>query len=93
MARLSEEEIIPEIERRIWAREGKRRGKEVYFRCPNPAHNDRHPSARWNPIKKVWCCDVCRDGGGWKSLASCLGVIDSCFTPLGNARTRARLRR
>lgn len=93
MARLSAEEIIAEIERRIWARDGRRRGKEIYFRCLIPGHNDHHPSARWNPIKRVWRCDVCDEGGGWTSLASCLGIIRTSFTPIGNARTRARFKR
>ena len=31
---------------------------------PLPDHHDRHPSARWHPVKGVWYCDVCGQGGG-----------------------------
>lgn len=37
---------------------------EIQFRCPMPAHEDRHPSARWNPGKMVWKCWGCGAEGG-----------------------------
>lgn len=64
-----------EVENEIWNRKGIKKGKEIYFLCPIPAHNDHNPSCRWNSEKQVWFCDVCGIGGGWKSLAIHLGVI------------------
>jgi hypothetical protein len=45
------------IERALAARQGRREGREMRFLCP--AHQDRHPSARWNPDKHTWFCDLC----------------------------------
>lgn len=59
------------LERRILERRGRREGREVRFLCP--AHDDRQPSARWNPGKSTWFCDVCHQGGGWRDLAQRLG--------------------
>ena len=59
------------LERRILERRGRREGREVRFLCP--AHDDRQPSARWNPGKSTWFCDVCHQGGGWRDLARRLG--------------------
>jgi len=39
-----------------------RRGAEYYFTCLN--HADTKPSARLNPDKGSWYCDVCDIGGG-----------------------------
>lgn len=48
-------------------------GGEIRFLCP--AHNDqRHPSATYNPEKKVWICRTCGEGGGWTDLAKRLGI-------------------
>jgi hypothetical protein len=55
------------LERRILERRGRREGREIRFLCP--AHDDRQPSARWNPGKSTWFCDVCHQGGGWRDLA------------------------
>ena len=52
----------PELERAILARQGKREGAEIRFLCP--AHDDRKPSARYNPQKQLWRCDACGTGGG-----------------------------
>ena len=60
------------IERALAARQGRREGRELRFLCP--AHPDRHPSARWNPDKRTWCCDSCKQGGGWRDLAERLGL-------------------
>ena len=45
------------IERALAARQARCEGRELRFLCP--AHEDRHPSARWNPDKQTWCCDLC----------------------------------
>ena len=45
------------LEAAIWSRAGRQEGAEVQFLCP--AHDDHHPSARWNPEKGAWYCDVC----------------------------------
>jgi putative DNA primase/helicase len=60
------------IERALAARHARREGRELRFLCP--AHEDRHPSARWNPANHLWCCDACKAGGGWRDLAVRLGV-------------------
>jgi hypothetical protein len=60
------------LEAAIWARRGKRRGSEVASLCP--AHDDKHPSASWNPTKQVWTCHSCGKCGGWTDLANRLGV-------------------
>jgi len=53
-------------------RQGKKESNEIRFLCP--AHDDHHPSARFNPGKKAWHCDVCGTGGGWQDLARRLGI-------------------
>ena len=65
-------EMIAKLEEAIWARQGRREGNEIKFACPS--HNDTHPSARWNPEKKVFHCFSCGAGGGWKNLADQLGL-------------------
>jgi len=70
-------DIIAQIEHAIADRASKRGGNETRFRCPHPdkhRNGDEHPSARWNPVKAVWRCDVCGAGGGYMSLAQGLGV-------------------
>ena len=37
---------------------------EFEFRCPMPLHEDKHPSAYWNPGKMVWNCWGCGQEGG-----------------------------
>ena len=65
--------LLPDaLEPAIFARQGKREGKEIRFLCP--VHDDHKASARWNPQKQVWHCDACGAGGGWKNLADRLGV-------------------
>ena len=59
------------------ARAGRRKGDEIQFRCPYPAshqNGDANPSARYNPKKGAWCCDICKNGGGWTDLCGLLGV-------------------
>jgi putative DNA primase/helicase len=60
------------LERHILARQGRREGREIRFLCPT--HDDQQPSARWNPEKSTWFCDVCHQGGGWRDLAQRLGL-------------------
>jgi hypothetical protein len=62
----------PGLEQAILAQSGKREGSEIRFLCP--AHDDHHPSARWNPRKQVWRCDACGASGGWKDLSERLGI-------------------
>ena len=69
-----------------------RRVKQTYvFRCPNPAHEDRNPSANWHPGKGVWCChsrhcEAELGGGGTIPLARQLGIdLDVYRTPAARA--------
>ncbi len=67
--------VAGEITARLLSdRSGRYEGKEVRFRCPEPNHPDKHPSARWNPEKHLWHCDACGAGGGWTDLAKSLGI-------------------
>jgi hypothetical protein len=59
------------------ARAGRRERDEIRFRCPYPEshqNGDADPSARYNPTKGVWRCDICKNGGGWTNLCGLLGV-------------------
>jgi len=69
----SETELISTIESAIADRQPRREGRETKFLCP--AHNDHHPSARWNHEKHVWFCDVCDAGGGYIDLARRLDLL------------------
>ena len=67
----------PELEAAVMARAGRRKGDEIHFRCPYPAshqNGDANPSARYNPKKGAWCCDICKNGGGWTDLCGLLEV-------------------
>ncbi len=85
------------LEAAILARQGRWRGAELHFLCPD--HEDRVPSARWNAAKQTWYCDPCGKGGGWKDLAERLDVQlgkggGGRSTPAGkpaNAQTRGGL--
>jgi len=69
--------IIGRIEGVLRERGGVDRGGEVFFTCTraeNHANGDAHPSARWNPTKRMFFCDVCRVGGGVAKLAGELGI-------------------
>ena len=55
-----------------------RRGRHLRFACP--AHDDRHPSADYDPAQGVWVCRVCHVGGGARDLARRLG-LDAGPTP------------
>lgn len=66
------QEWLAALEDAALARGGRREGREVRFLCP--AHDDHHPSARWNRAKAVWRCDACGAKGGAMDLANRLGV-------------------
>jgi hypothetical protein len=72
MAMAPENSWLVAIEHALAARQGRQEGRELRFLCP--AHEDRHPSARWNPDKQSWYCDTCKEGGGWRGLADLLGL-------------------
>jgi hypothetical protein len=65
-------DTIDAIESAISTRQPQRAGGETRFLCP--AHNDHTASARWNPEKRVWCCDTCGAGGGYRDLAERLDL-------------------
>ena len=67
-------DLLEQIEAAIAGRQSLREGAEVRFLCP--AHDDSNPSARWNPGKRVWFCDVCGVGGGALDLARSLELIE-----------------
>ncbi|MBI2863135.1 MAG: hypothetical protein HYX94_01045 [Chloroflexi bacterium] len=60
------------IEAAVMQLDGRKSGAEIRFLCP--AHADHRPSARYNPAKQAWFCDVCNAGGGLMDLANRLGV-------------------
>lgn len=66
------QELLAALEDAALARGGRREGREIRFLCP--AHDDHHPSARWNRPKAVWRCDACGAKGGAIALANRLGV-------------------
>jgi KaiC/GvpD/RAD55 family RecA-like ATPase len=55
----------------IGMRQGKERGDYIIFQCP--AHDDQHPSARYNRKLMVWNCH-CGTNGGVLDLAHRVGV-------------------
>jgi hypothetical protein len=64
--------LVAALSQAVIARSGRREGHELRFLCP--AHQDHHPSARWNPDKHTWFCDACKAGGGWRDLATRLDL-------------------
>lgn len=61
-----------QLEAACMDRQGKKEANEIRFLCP--VHDDHHPSARYNPKKNVWTCDVCQTGGSGKDLAQRLNI-------------------
>ncbi len=47
---------------------------ELRIRCPNPDHEDAHPSASWNWQKAAWICQACGESGGWKRFCQLTGI-------------------
>jgi len=83
--------VAEELEQAVLARSGSRKGVEIQFRCPYPdGHNngDANPSARYNPSKYVWRCDVCCNGAGWMDLADLLDVQWRSAGPNGETSYR-----
>jgi hypothetical protein len=69
-------ELAAALTSAVWQRDARRCARdEVRFTCPLPDHEDVHPSARWNPMKCTWFCDVCGLGGGATDLAERLGIM------------------
>ena len=68
--------FVDGLTRTVEARQGRPRagGAELEFTCPRDGHEDRHPSARWNPAKATWFCPVCNLGGGALDLADLLDI-------------------
>jgi putative DNA primase/helicase len=62
------------IQAALYRRGGKLHGDEIRFRCANPTHEDRHPSARFNVSKLVFNCPACGVKGGAVDLARLLGI-------------------
>lgn len=73
-------DLLARLEAAVQERGAKRVGDEVYFLCP--LHDDHDPSARWNPAKRTFYCDICKRGGGAKKLAKLLDIE----VPQPNAR-------
>jgi len=75
-AAIVDRNLILEIESVLEQRSPRWIGGEIWFRCPLPSHPgpDAHPSARWNPQKTVFFCDVCQKGGGANVLAHLFGL-------------------
>lgn len=67
-----------DVEAALVARGAVRRGRHLRFACV--AHDDRHPSADYDPAGCVWLCRVCHAGGGVQDLARRLG-LDAGPTP------------
>jgi hypothetical protein len=65
-------DLKDKVEVAIWQRSGKREGPEIRFLCF--LHSDTKPSARYNPEKATYYCDVCKVGGGLKDLAEHLSI-------------------
>jgi len=64
--------FFEELEQELKARNGKVRGGEIIFLCPE--HDDHNPSATYNLRKHVWHCFSCGASGGYINLAKLLGV-------------------
>jgi putative DNA primase/helicase len=82
------DEVIATIERTLQTRQAYVDGKELRFLCT--IHSDTNPSARWNPEKQTWFCDVCKRGGGYLDLAQRLG-ISTQSERMGNGQDARRI--
>ena len=69
-------DLRPAIEAKLQdlAVNGSRSSVELRIRCPNPDHEDAHPSASWNWSKAAWHCQACGDSGGWKRFCQLAGI-------------------
>ncbi len=66
------EQIAAEIEARLSARMGVRKGDELGCLCP--FHEETKPSFSYNVVKGAYYCQACKTRGGWKKLAQQLGI-------------------
>jgi hypothetical protein len=64
---------MAQVHDEVVRRAGRAEGKEWHFL--GPEHNEHKPSCRWNREKKVWYCDACACGGGYKELAELLNLV------------------
>lgn len=79
------------LESALSERGGKKIGREIRFTCPNSSfhnNNDVHPSANYNPEKKVWICRSCGESGNYYDLAIRLGLIQKKHSNDGFKETR-----
>ena len=81
-------DFLDRLDAATMSRDGKPKGRDIVFTCPNPGHPDPHPSAYWNRDKGTWICRGCayddEIGGGALALADALGVEK----PAGRCRGR-----
>jgi hypothetical protein len=78
VAPTSVETRLANILAEVKSRGGTPLGDEFRYRCSQSdrhEHGDAHPSARWNPVKKAFFCDVCGEGGGWTKLERLFGLV------------------
>ena len=66
----------PDVARAALGEPLRQTGQELFYRCPNPKHQDKHPSLQINPHKNVWLCGPCGVGGNPWQLAAFIGGID-----------------
>jgi len=67
-------DFFQQLKAAVEQREGVPRGSEIVFRCPNPEHDDEHPSASYNTVAHIFHCHACGKGGGSIQLAKLLNV-------------------
>lgn len=68
-------------------------GDRIRFSCPDPLHEDRHPSADWYLESGVWICQSrgCQVRAyGALGLAGLLGVLPEPARPAAGAASEAR---
>lgn len=101
MNTLDHDDVAQAITRKVEERGAKwiRTRGEFEFRCPVPSHDDAHPSAYWNPGKRVWNCWGCGAEGGMfgeqpgkTALAPLLGIDVSRFADPRRAALAAERR-
>ncbi len=61
---------VEALAERLAGEPGERRGREVYYKCPLPDHDDQTPSFAVNAERGVWFCFGCGRGGDVVSLAA-----------------------
>ena len=56
-------------------------GDERFYHCPNPKHDDHHPSLQINEKKNLWLCGPCGMAGNAWQLAAFIGGLDPSDKP------------